>query len=117
MISPAALTHIMRNFSTKQFFGEIPTHVFHYMSPREEMPVGVTNHAATARATLVVCSRYVHGLAAIYSRQKWSACRRGTWCSVWWVLFCLLLKPRVRKKPRVSFFEPVVLSRRNQRQN
>ena len=57
MISPAVLTHIMSNFSTKQFFGEIPTHVFHYMSPREETPVGVTNHAPTARATFEVCSR------------------------------------------------------------
>ena len=45
-------------FISIMFGGEMSTHVFHYISPREETPVGMTNHTQRLR------ERYLSFVAA-----------------------------------------------------
>jgi len=48
----------MGNLFKRKSLGEISTHLFHYISPREETPVGMTNHTQRLR------ERYLSFVAA-----------------------------------------------------
>ena len=79
---------------TKHLLVEMSTHVSHYISPPKKRP----SARPITRSDCESFFLYYCACVVINSiRLRWAVCRRGTWCNGCWVLFCLLLKPRVRK--------------------
>ena len=78
------------------FVVHIPTHVSHYMSPREERPVCMTNHEQRLREHLFIyVTARVHLLTVFAESGPYVLGGHDVLRFVG--IVCLLLKPRVRK--------------------